>query len=185
MIGTVALAVIVAGCAATPTADAPPATAGTSSPTPTVSASPSAGPATSALATPTADPAESPAPAVDPASCDTVFDAAEYAQFETDGLTVREASPNANLDTLMAADGIRCLWRKPNTDLEAWYAQWPSDQATWEATRTDLLGAGATDSGDAFGSVLQPESNSALAHRDGIVYFTSPPRLLGSVLALR
>jgi hypothetical protein len=112
-----------------------------------------------------------------------VLSAAEYDEFASDGLTFRDDSHNANLDTLMDG-GIRCLWRVPNTDIEAWYAQWPSDQAGWDALRARLLSGGGAESGDVYESVGQPEFNSALTYRDGIVYYASPARLFDSVLAL-
>ena len=182
---TVALMAGITGCATSPPgAQTAPTTGSTATATPdetatappTVSATPSA----AAPATPTAAPVAEPA-----AACDTALSTTEYDQFTADGLTFREETPNANLDALMEDGGIRCLWRVPNTDLEAWYAQWPSDQATWDALHADLLSTGATESGDAFGSVLQAEYNAALTYRDGTVYYVSPARLFSSVLALQ
>lgn len=125
-------------------------------------------------------------PVVEPAvTCDTALSAAEYDQMAADGLTSRQVSPNANVDALMEDGGISCLWRVPNTDIEAWYAQWPSDQAAWDILRTDLLGAGATESTDGFAGVVQSDYNAELTYLDGTVYYVSPPRLLSSVIALQ
>lgn len=104
---------------------------------------------------------------------------------DTDGLTFRDETPNDNLDALMQDSGIKCLWRVPNTDIEAWYAQWPSDQATWDALRSELVSGGATESDDGFAGVVQSEYNSELTYLDGTVYYASPARLFGSVLALQ
>ena len=89
------------------------------------------------------------------------------------------------LDALKEPGGIGCLWRKPSTDIEAWYAQWPSDQVSWDTLSADLLAAGATESDGAYAGVHQPEYNSALTYRDGTVYYVSPARLFSSVLTLQ
>jgi len=180
-----ALAVTVSGCAGSPPgADTAP-TAGSSgssasrTPGPTATPVASATPAADAPATPTAPPVAA------GASCDTALSPTEYDQLTTDGLTPRAQTPNDNLDALMDDGGIRCLWRGPSTDIEAWYAQWPSDQASYDALRTQLLSEGATESADAYDSIEQYEYNSALTYRDGTVYYASPARLFDSVLALQ
>jgi hypothetical protein len=190
---TVALAVVLSGCAG---ASPGPGTASMSSTMPTATASAPVTPEATVLPTPSALPTSPPPPSAPPetptndpiataTTCGTALSAAEYDQLATDGLTFRDEAPNQNLDSLMQDGGIRCLWRVPNTDIEAWYAQWPSDQATWTALSAQLTGAGATPSDDGFDGILQSEYNSTLTYRDGTVYYASPPRLLGSVLALQ
>ena len=182
LVVTVALAVGVSGCAGSPPGASSASTASTATATAAAPTDPpvaTATPTAAAPATPTATPVAA------GATCDTALTTAEYDQLAADGLTFRDDTPNDNLDAMAEDGGIRCLWRVPSTDIEAWYAQWPSDQATWDAVRADLLSAGATESGDAFGSVLQAEYNSALTYRDGTVYYVSPARLFSSVLALQ
>jgi hypothetical protein len=182
IISTIAAALLVVtltGCAA-----GPPGAGSTSettpSPTASTSAAPTIDPTPSATPVP---PTDGPAPAA--ATCDTALSTAEYDQMAADGLTVRTETPNDNLDALMGADGIRCLWRVPSTDIEAWYAQWPSDQATWDSQSAQLVADGAQPVTDGYPGVAQAEYNSALTYRDGTVYYASPARLLGSVLALQ
>ena len=178
---TVALTVGVTGCAASPPgADTGPTAGNTPGSTSAAAPTASATPGAAAPETPTAAPV-----AATPAACDTALSTAEYDQMAADGLTFRDETPNANLDELMEDGGIRCLWRVPNTDIEAWYAQWPSDQATWDALSAQLLSDGAVESTDAFAGVMQPDYNSALTYRDGTVYYASPARLFDSVLALQ
>ncbi|WEO76139.1 hypothetical protein BJQ94_12230 [Cryobacterium sp. SO2] len=167
----------VTSCAASPPeVDTTPTASSTTAARPTASATPSA----TAPSTPTPTSVTVPA-----AACDTALSTAEYDQFATDGLTFRAETPNANLDSLMQGGGIRCLWRLPNSDIEAWYAQWPSDQATWDASTAQLIADGATESTDGYAGVVQSEYNSALTFRDGTVYYASPARLFASVLALQ
>lgn len=160
------LTLVIAGCA-TPT-DA----AGPSSPTPTPTA----------VATPSATP--------EPAACETAFTDAEYARLEADGLTFRGgARLDEALPSLADTGGISCLWRRPATDAEARYAQWPSDQATWESLRAELLGDGYLEIEDPFPGIIQsppdPEFQPALTYRDGVVYYVSIARLFSSVAALQ
>jgi hypothetical protein len=187
-----ALAVTVSGCAGSPPgADTAPTagSSGSSAPrtpsstaTPVVSATPTPTPAAAAPATPTAPPVAA------SAACDSALSAAEYDQLAADGLLFRDDTPHDNLDAMMADGGIRCLWRVPNTDVEAWYAQWPSDQATWDALTARLLSGGATaatEAVDGYDGVAQFDYNAALTYREGTVYYASPPRLFDSVLALQ
>ena len=119
-----------------------------------------------------------------------MFTEAEYAQLEADGLTFRgDARLDAALPSLADTGGISCLWRKPATDAEARYAQWSSDQATWESLRAELLGDGYIEIVDPFPGIIQsppdPEFQPALTYRDGVVHYVSIARLFTSVLALQ
>ena len=175
LVTALGLAVIMAGCSTTaPSAEATPTATASARPTPTST------PADQASPLPTEEPVAAPA-----ATCDTALAPAEYAQFDADGLTAREDSANANLDELAETGGITCLWRKPSTDIEAWYAQWPSDEATWDALSAEILANGGSESTDTYAGVMQPEYNAALTYRDGTVYYASPPRLFSSVLGLQ
>lgn len=187
MVLTLALAAGATGCAASPPGEASAPTSSDS-----VTAGPSSTATASASASPAAAPAASsssvPEPTATPeaaAACDTALSSTEYDQLAADGLTLRTAAVNDNLDAVMAAGGIRCLWRVPSSDVEAWYAQWPSDQATWDALSAELLSGGATTATGDFPGVEQYDYNSALTYRDGVVYYASPARLFGSVLALQ
>ena len=182
LVVTVALAVGVSGCAGSPPGAGSASTAGTATAT---AAAPTARPV--ATATPTAAAPATPTaiPVAAGATCDTALTTAEYDKLAADGLTFRDDTANGNLDAVAEDGGIRCLWRVPSSDIEAWYAQWPSDQATWDALRAELVSGGATESAGAYPGVEQYEYNSALTYRDGTVYYASPARLFDSVLALQ
>lgn len=174
------IALAVTGCAQGTGIAAGPATsspAATHVPTP----SPSSEPTLTPSAPPSAEPA---------ATCETVFTEVEYADLEADGLTLRGNALEASADSDLSEGkgGISCMWMKPQSDVMAWYAQWPSDEQSWNSLKADLLGKGYTEISDPFAGIIQsppdPNYTPALTYRDGVVYHVSAPQLFRSVLAL-
>lgn len=149
-----------------------------------------AGPPSSPTATPTATPTPTPTPTPEPAAaCETVFTDAEYASLEGYIFT-EDAYLDATLQSLVDAGGIGCKWVAPGSDIMAMYAQWPSDQAAWDALRAERVTDGYTEIVDPFPGIIQEPFydgviQPALTYRDGVVYWVSYPRLFSSVLALQ
>ncbi len=179
---TASLAVVISGCAKEPTDGAD-------------SASPE--PAVTSSATPTSTPSATPIPTPSlPATqdsavtCDTIFTDEVYAKWAADGLTFRDEATvvDPRLQHLVDS-GMTCKWVKPSTDAYAWYAQWPSDEAEWEAIRAELLNSGYTEIAEPFPGILEaprdPEYKPALVYRDGVVRYSSSAQWLGSVRALQ
>ncbi len=180
LVTVASITAVLSGCATTQTdADVPPP----SRPAATPSSSPS----------PTLTPTLSPTPSAIPepaATCETVLIDEEYAKLETDGLTFRGPARGVNPDLQPLVDtGISCHWVKPSTDILAWYTHWPSDEEQWESLRAELLGEGYIEIADPFPGILQappdPEYKPALTFRDGVIYYVSAARLLGSAHGLQ
>jgi hypothetical protein len=172
------VAAALAGCV-----QAPADVAGQETSIPTATPEPEATP--EPTLTPSASPVAEPA-----ATCETVLTETEYADLEVDGLTLRGDAAGASADSGLSEGmgGISCLWTKPQSDVMAWYAQWPSDERSWNSLKVDLLAKGYTEISDPFAGILQsppdPNYTPALLYRDGVVYHVSTPRLFRSVLAL-
>ncbi len=180
LVSAAGLALVMGGCAATQTDAARPLP---SEPAATSTSTPS--PATPPAAAPT--PSTAPDPAV---TCETVFTDDVYTKLETDGLTYRGAaiSVNPRLQALVDTS-LSCSWVKPSTDIYAWYAQWPSEDAQWESLRAELLSDGYTEISDPLPGIIEapvdPEYKPALIYRDGVVHYASAAQWLGSVRSLQ
>ncbi|MCD1571387.1 hypothetical protein [Agromyces mediolanus] len=164
---------------------------------PAPSPSPSSTPTSSAGSTPPASEEASPTPTetATPATCDTVLTAEAYAKLDADGLTFRADDAGTALAPVLpelVADGaLHCKWAKPSSDIAAWYAQLPEDDASW-AARSEQLEASGWTVGDApvAGTLLAPADydasfRPALVHVDGITVFASYADFLTSSLAVQ
>ena len=139
--------------------------------------------------TPTPTPTFTPTPTLTPQpetdTCDTAFTAEMNTKIATDGLTYRDAGPRIDLDSLVGADGLRCEWTKPHTDLTVRYANWTRDTAAWDALKAQLLADGYGETGPFSVSRPVPEFDSAYSYRDGVIYYSSPSQFIGWVTALQ
>lgn len=160
-------------------------------PTPSTSTGPTPSPSEQASPTSTAPPTET----ATPATCDTVLTVEAYAKLDADGLTFRADDAGAALAPVLpelVADGaLHCKWAKPSSDIAAWYAQLPEDDASW-AARSEQLEASGWTVGDApvAGTLLAPANydasfRPALVHVDGITVFASYADFLSSSLAVQ
>ncbi|MCU1446277.1 hypothetical protein [Cryobacterium sp.] len=193
MIRTVALTFIavlaLTGCSSAVAPDPPAsptsATSATASPTPTATAAP----ASTATASPTPSATTSETPVTAP-GCDTVLTDDEYASLAADGLVL---APDVRvLDDVMQTlmdEGFGCQWAGGG-DVSVWYAQADHDEATWAARRQELLDAGWTETDTPTEGVLaapadhDPNYVPVVVHRNGVTYYASYDRFLGSVTAL-
>ena len=142
--------------------------------------------------TPTPEPVAetSPNPA---ATCDTVLTEAEYAKLAEDGHTL-DQDPwilGPAMEELAADGALTCEWHRPGGDISVWYAQLAEDDAAWAGRRAGLEAAGWIVSDDPFaGTLLAPADYDAnyqpsMLNVDGVTYFVTHPRFLGSVAALQ
>ena len=143
----------------------------------------------SVAATPTATPSVTATPTVTPTpesiTCDTAFTADLNTKVATDGLIFRDDGPRKDLDSPVGADGLRCEWTKPYTDLTVVYANWTRDTAAWDVLKVQLLTDGYIETGPFSVSRPVPEFDSAYSYRDGIIHYASPSQFIGSVTALQ
>ena len=149
----------------------------TPTPTPTFTSPPTPAP------TPTPTPALTPSPETD--TCDTAFTTELNTKIATDGLTFRDAGPRKDLDSLVGADGLRCEWTKPHTDLTVRYANWTRDTAAWDALKAQLLADGYGETGPFSVSRPVSEFDSAYSYEDGVIHYSSPSQFIGWVTALQ
>lgn len=161
------LAVTMVGCSGSSPGDAGPLT------TPT------------ATVTVTLAPTQTSTPTPEPVTCDTAFTADLNTKIVTDGLTFRDEGHRGDLDSLVGADGLRCEWTKPQTDLTVRYANWTRDSAAWDVLKAQLLTDGYVESGPFSVSRPVSEFDSAYSYRDGSIHYSSPSRFIGWVTALQ
>ena len=137
--------------------------------------------------TPTPTPTPSPTPTLIPETdtCDNAFTADLNSKMATDGLTFRDDGPGGELDSVVGADGLRCEWTKPQTDLTVRYANWTRDMPAWDVLRAQLLADGYIETGPWSVSRPIPEFDSAYRYRDGVIHYASPARFIGWVTALQ
>lgn len=195
MIRTVALTFIavlaLTGCSSAGAPDSPASpTSGSSatvSPTPTATATPIPAITPTASPTPSAAATETPVAA---AGCDTVLTDEEYASLAEDGLVL---APDVRvLDDVMQTlmdEGFGCQWAGGG-DVSVWYAQADQDDDAWAARQQQLVAAGWTQTDAPLPGVLQapadhdPNFTPVVVHRNGVTYYASYDRFLGSVTAL-
>lgn len=177
-----ALAFSATGCSAAKTsAEGAPSSIPSSVPTTTPSAESTVAPVTDA-----------PSAAAE-LSCETVLTPAGYAQLETDGLTLREASGGSSdiSALIVAANGLFCTWARPSTDILAAVGIAPLDEAMWESARTQLIEAGFSPDDSTFSGFLtapptgQDLPTGGVVYADGRIYYVSAPQLLDWIPALQ
>lgn len=171
VLAAVCLAVTMVGCSGSSPGDAEPLT----TPTATVTVTPTPIPSETPTSTPTTE----------TVTCDSAFTAGLYSKISTDGLIFRDGGPRADLDSLVGADGLRCEWTKPQTDLTVRYANWTRDSAAWDALKAQLLTDGYVETGPFSVSRPVPEFDSAYSYRDGSIHYTSPSGFIEWVTALQ
>ena len=148
--------------------------------------------APSSSAEPTPEPVVEPSP--EPTStCDTVLTEAEYASLDEDGLKL-DQDPwmlGPAMEELATDGALTCEWHRSGGDISAWYAQLAEDDVAWAGRRARLEATGWTVSDDPFaGTMLAPADYDAnyqpsMLNADGVTYFASYARFLGSVAALQ
>jgi hypothetical protein len=159
----------------------------TSDPTPTATSTPSPTP------TPTAAPPSPEPPAAREVTCENVLTEAEYASLVDDGLELRGDTSYLGpvMSELASAGALTCHWVRPSSDVQAWYAELPVDEAAWADRRAALEASGWAQSDDPLpGTMLAPADYDSDFHpsilwTDGTLRFASYARLLGSVAALQ
>ena len=141
------------------------------------------GPISAPTMTVTITPTPTPIPETD--TCDNAFTADLNSKMATDGLTFRDDGPGGELDSVVGADGLRCEWTKPQTDLTVRYANWTRDMPAWDVLRAQLLADGYIETGPRSVSRPIPEFDSAYRYRDGVIHYASPARFIGWITALQ
>ncbi len=135
--------------------------------------------------TATMPPTLAPSTTPDPTTCENAFADDLITKIRADGLTFREDDSASDAATMVGADGLRCRWTKPQTDITVAYASWPRDAAAWETLKTELLADGYDETGPFAVTRPVSEFDSAYRYRDGVIYYVSPSRFLESVAALQ
>jgi hypothetical protein len=182
LLTTLAVLLLLPGCAA---AEAP---APGAAPTPAITATTTPAPTPTAPPTATPVPTETPAETV-VADCDTVLTEDEYAALEEDGLTL---DPEIYVldDTMQSVmdQGFGCYWG--GGDVRVWYAQAEQDPDAWATQRQQLVDEGWTQTDSPIDGVLQapadhdPNYLPAIVHVDGSTYYASYSDYFSSVKAL-
>lgn len=177
LVSAIAVAVALSGCTPTP-------------PTPSPSLTPTPTPTSTSVA-PRDEPTPTPEQPIT-ASCGSVFTAEEHASLTSDGLEFRGAKGFGSIgEKLGAAGAMQCYWGKPQTDAGVWFARLPvttAEQATWQAT---LDSEGFTTTDDPFPGTLTAPADydgnftPVVIFRDGVLYFASYSRILGTVAELQ
>jgi hypothetical protein len=115
------------------------------------------------------------------AGCDTVLTDDEYASLVEDGLVL-------DPDVRVLDDVMQTLMG--GGDVRVWYAQADHDEAASAARRHQLVDAGWTQTDVPLPGVLQapadydPNFTPIVVHRNGVTYYASYDRFLGSVTTL-
>lgn len=143
------------------------------------------GPVSAPTISVTVTPTPTPTPIPEADTCDNAFTADLNSKMATDGLTFRDDDPRGDLDSLVGADGLRCEWTKPQTDLTVRYANWTRDLPAWDVLRGQLLADGYIETGPWSVSRPVPEFDSAYRYRNGVIHYASPARFIGWVTALQ